>query len=56
MAWNFHSKEKLRTTKTINAMALYKLNVLHLALTNDEGWRLEIPGLEELTRTRVGAK
>jgi N-acetyl-beta-hexosaminidase len=22
---------------------------MHLALTNDEGWRLEIQGLEELT-------
>jgi len=32
--------------KTINAMApLYKLNVLHLALTNDEGWCLETQGL-----------
>jgi hypothetical protein len=27
----------------------YKLNVLHLHLTDDEGWRLEIPGLPELT-------
>lgn len=27
---------------------------MHLALTNDEGWRLEIPGLEELTT--VGSK
>ncbi len=27
---------------------------MHLALTNDEGWRLEIPGLEELTS--VGSK
>jgi hexosaminidase len=52
VARNFHSKEALM--KTIDAMALYKLNVLHLALTNDEGWRLEIPGLEELTS--VGAK
>src|SRR5690606_7030598 len=26
-----------------------KLNKLHLGLTNDEGWRLEIPGLPELT-------
>lgn len=31
-----------------------QLNVMHLALTNDEGWRLEIPGLEELTS--VGSK
>jgi len=35
-------------------MALWKLNVMHLAFTNDEGWRLEIPGLEELTS--VGSK
>ena len=28
--------------------------MLHLALTNDEGWRLEIPGLEELKS--VGSK
>lgn len=34
-------------------MASYKLNVLHLHLTDDEGWRLEIPGLEELTE--IGA-
>ena len=27
---------------------------MHLALTNDEGWRLEIPGLPELTS--VGSK
>ena len=31
-------------------MAMYKLNKLHLHLTDDEGWRLEIPGLEELTQ------
>ena len=30
-------------------MARYKLNKLHLHLTDDEGWRLEIPGLQELT-------
>lgn len=30
------------------------MNVLHFALTNDEGWRLEIPGLDELTD--VGSK
>lgn len=40
--------------KTIDAMALWKLNAMHLVLTNDEGWRLEIPGLEELTE--VGSK
>jgi len=51
-ARNFRSKEAIM--KTIDAMALWKLNVLHLALTNDEGWRLEIPGLEELTS--IGSK
>jgi hexosaminidase len=35
-------------------MAFYKLNKLHFHLTDDEGWRLEIPGLPELTD--VGAK
>jgi N-acetyl-beta-hexosaminidase len=35
--------------KTIDVMAAYKLNVLHLHLADDEGWRLEIDGLEELT-------
>ncbi|MDE6491080.1 MAG: family 20 glycosylhydrolase, partial [Muribaculaceae bacterium] len=27
----------------------YKINVLHLHFIDDEGWRIEIPGLEELT-------
>ena len=35
-------------------MALYKLNVFHMHLTEDEGWRLQIPGLPELTD--VGGK
>ena len=30
-------------------MALYKLNVFHFHLTEDEGWRLEIPSIPELT-------
>ncbi|PMN67435.1 beta-N-acetylhexosaminidase [Enterovibrio norvegicus] len=44
---NFHSKEAM--LRTIDQMAAYKLNKLHLHLTDDEGWRLEIPGLPELT-------
>lgn len=32
---------------------MYKLNKLHLHLTDDEAWRLEIPDLPELTQ--VGA-
>ena len=30
-------------------MSRYKLNVLNLHLSDDEGWRLEIDGLPELT-------
>jgi len=49
---NFHSKETL--LEIIENMAYYKLNKLHLHLTDDEGWRIEIDGLPELTD--VGAK
>ena len=31
-------------------MFLYKLNVFHWHLTDDEGWRLEIHSLPNLTR------
>ncbi|NTS76233.1 carbohydate-binding domain-containing protein [Catenovulum sp. SM1970] len=44
---NFHGKENI--LKLIDGMATYKLNTLHLHITDDEGWRLEIPGLPELT-------
>jgi hexosaminidase len=33
----------------IDLMALYKLNRLHLGLTNDQGWRIEIPSRPNLT-------
>ncbi|AXI69998.1 family 20 glycosylhydrolase [Streptomyces sp. KAI-26] len=35
--------------QVIDLAALYKLNVLHLHLTDNEGWRLEIPAIPELT-------
>ena len=47
VARNFTAKENLK--KLIDALSFYKINVLHLHLSDDEGWRLEIPGLEELT-------
>lgn len=51
MARNFHG---LAVTKRLIAqMGRYKLNKLHLHLTEDEGWRIEIPGLPELTE--IGA-
>ncbi|GIR72655.1 MAG: hypothetical protein CM15mP75_1670 [Flammeovirgaceae bacterium] len=30
-------------------MHYFKLNKFHLNITDDEGWRIEIPGLPELT-------
>ena len=35
--------------KTLDRMAFYKLNVLHLHLTDDQGWRIEIKKYPELT-------
>jgi hexosaminidase len=52
VARNFQSKHEI--LKLLDVMSLYKLNVLHFHLTDDEGWRLQIPGLPELTS--VGAK
>jgi hexosaminidase len=40
--------------RSIDRMALYKLNVLHLHLTDDQGWRLEIKKYPKLTT--VGAR
>ena len=42
--------EKSTVLKIIKMMARYKLNKLHLHLTDDEGWRLEMPSLPELTQ------
>ncbi len=44
---NFHQPETVK--KLIAAMGFYKMNKLHFSITNDEAWRLEIPGLPELT-------
>lgn len=35
--------------RVIDLAALYKLNVLHLHLTDNEGWRLQLPSAPELT-------
>ena len=40
--------------KFIDLMARYKLNLLHLHLTDDYGWRIEIADIPELTE--VGAR
>ena len=44
---NFTTKENL--LKLIDLMARYKANVLHLHMGDDEGWRIEIDALPELT-------
>ncbi|WAR26469.1 HEX-like protein, partial [Mya arenaria] len=52
VARNFRSVGDVK--RLIEAMAMYKMNALHLHLTDDEGWRVEIEGLPELTD--VGGK
>jgi hexosaminidase len=52
VARNFQTKEEI--LKVLEIMSLYKLNVFHFHLTDDEGWRLEVPGIPELIE--VGAK
>jgi hexosaminidase len=43
----FWSKEYIK--RYIDLLAFYKLNVLHLHLTDDQGWRVEIKSHPELT-------
>ena len=47
IARNFTAPENLK--KLVDIFASYKLNVLHFHFCDDEAWRLEIPGWEELT-------
>ncbi len=60
-AWRGLSLDVVRTffgpeevKRVIDVLSLYKLNVLHLHLTDDQGWRIEIPGRPALTE--VGGK
>ena len=45
---NFRSGAEIE--RLLGVMAMYKLNKLHLHLADDEGWRIEIQGLPELTQ------
>lgn len=47
IARNFTTVDNLK--KLVDVFASYKMNVLHFHFSDDESWRLEIPGLEELT-------
>jgi hexosaminidase len=48
-----HFFTKTEVKQYIDAMVKYKFNLLHLHLTDDEGWRVEIKSLPRLTE--VGA-
>ncbi|WP_121356981.1 beta-N-acetylhexosaminidase [Flavisolibacter nicotianae] len=48
---HFFTKEQVK--QYIDQMVRYKYNLLHWHLTDDEGWRIEIKGLPNLTK--VGA-
>ncbi len=51
VARHFFTKQEVK--QYIDGMVRYKYNILHLHLTDDEGWRIEIKGLPKLTE--VGA-
>lgn len=48
---HFFTKQEVKNF--IDEMVKYKMNLLHMHLTDDEGWRIEIKGLPRLTE--VGA-
>ncbi len=52
IARHFQSLDQIK--KTIEVMSTYKMNRLQLGISNDEGWRLEIQTVPELTI--VGAR
>ncbi len=47
VAREFHSVETVKAL--IDQMALYKFSVFHIHLTDDQGWRIEIPAWPKLT-------
>lgn len=51
VARNFKSKSTI--IKYLDMMSKYKLNTFHFHFSDDEGWRIEIPSLPELTQ--IGA-
>ena len=56
VARHFFSVEDVK--RYIDLIALYKMNVLHLSLSNDQGWRIEIKSWPNLATyggsTQVG--
>jgi len=45
---HFMGKETIRLT--LDAMAMHKMDVLHWHLTDDQGWRIDVPGYPELVK------
>ena len=54
VARNFQSKETV--LKFIDLMSVYKMNRLHLHLTDDQGWRIEIKKYPKLTEVGSSRK
>ncbi|MFD2036946.1 beta-N-acetylhexosaminidase [Belliella marina] len=59
-SWRGYMKDVSRTfysvdvlKKYIDVMSYYKLNMLHLHLTDDQGWRIEIKKYPELTSEKA---
>ena len=48
VARNFQTKETI--FKMLDVMSFYKMNSFHFHFSDDEGWRIEIPDLPELTK------
>ena len=44
-----HFFDKTEVKRIIDMLALYKMNRLHWHLTDDQGWRIEIPEYPKLT-------
>ncbi|MFG1628454.1 beta-N-acetylhexosaminidase [Kribbella sp. NPDC049227] len=53
VARTFHGPAEVR--RVIEMCSLYKLNVLHLHLTDDQGWRIEVPSRPALTGVGAAA-
>jgi len=51
-----HFLGKQTVKRVLDQMARHKLNVLHWHLTDDQGWRLDVPGFPELVRRSATRK
>lgn len=49
---NFRTQKEV--LKVLNVMSLYKMNTFHFHFSDDDGWRIEMPSLPELTE--VGSR